>query len=58
MLIAFKWLHMDEMRSEWQVGDVSSLVAMEFLTMNPTLKRRLSVDGFADQKLVKPAPSF
>ena len=40
------------------MGDVSSLVAMEFLTMNPTLKRRLSVDGFPDQKLVKPAPSF
>ena len=37
------------MRSEWPVGSLSSLEAMEFLTMNPTPDRRLSVDGFPDQ---------
>ena len=39
------------------MGDVSSLEAVEFLTMNPTPKRRLSVDGFPDKNRVKPAPS-
>ena len=46
---------MDMMLSEWRVGDVSSLEAMEFLTLYPTPERRLSVDGFPDQKRVKPA---
>ena len=48
---------MDMMRSEWHVGDVSSLEAMEFLTMNPTPEGRISHDGFPDQKRVKPAPT-
>ena len=39
----------DMMRSEWPVGSLSSLEAMEFLTMSPTPERRLSVDGFPDQ---------
>ena len=43
------------MRSEWHVGDVSSLDAMEFLIMNPTPERRQSVNGFPDQRRVKPA---
>ena len=40
------------MPSELHVGDVSSLQAVEFLTMNPTPERRLSVDGFPGQKRV------
>ena len=36
--------------------DVSSLESMAFLTMNPTPERHSSVDGFSNQKRVKPAP--
>ena len=43
-------------RSCWHDGDDSSLEAMEFLTMNPTPERCLSVYGFPDQKRVKSAP--
>ena len=38
------------------MGDASSLEGMEFLTMSPTPERRLSVDGFLDHKMLKPAP--
>ena len=31
------------------MGSLSSLEAIEFLTMKPTPDRRLSVDGFPDQ---------
>ena len=48
---------MDMTRSLWHVGDVSGLEVMEFLTMNSTPERHLSVDGFPDQKRVKPAPA-
>ena len=37
------------MQSEWPVGSLSSLEAMEFLTVSPTSDRHLSVDGFPDQ---------
>ena len=40
------------------MGDVSSLEAVEFFTMNPTSERCQSVDGFPDQKRVKTAPGF
>ena len=43
-------------RSEWHDGDAYCLEAMKFLAMNPTPKRRLSVDGFPHHKNVKPAP--
>ena len=48
---------MDMMQPEWHVGDDSSLEAIDFLTVNPTPERRLSVDGFPDQKRVKSAPT-
>ena len=37
------------------MGDVSSLEAMEFIAINPTPERRLSVDGLPGQKNVTPA---
>ena len=40
---------MDMMWSEWPVGSLFSLEAMEFLTMSPTPDRHLLVDGFPDQ---------
>ena len=41
----------------WVTGDsVSSSKAMEFLTMEPTPKKRLSADGLPDQYKVYPAP--
>ena len=40
------------LRSEWPVSSLSSFEAMEFLTTSPTPDRRLSVDGFPDQKRV------
>ena len=45
------------MRSVWHMGDASRLETMEFLILNPTPEGRLSVDGFPDQKRVKPAPA-
>ena len=39
----------DMMQSEWPMGSLSSLEAMEFLTMSPTPNRRLLVDGFPNQ---------
>ena len=42
----------DMMRSERPMGSLSSLETKEFLTMIPTTDRRLSVDGFPDQKRV------
>ena len=45
----------DMMWSEWHVGDISSLEALEFLTMNSTPERHLSVDGFMDKKREKAA---
>ena len=44
------------MQSEWPVGDASTLKAMKLLTMIPTPKRWLSVDGFQEQMRVKPKP--
>ena len=44
---------MDMIRPDWPVGNASCLEAMEFLTMNPTLERRVSVDDFPYQKIVK-----
>ena len=40
---------MDMKPSEWPVGNVSSLEAMEFLIMKPTPERRLSADGLPDR---------
>ena len=40
---------MDIKPSEWPVGNVSSLEAMEFLIMKPTPERRLSADGLPNR---------
>ena len=37
------------------MGYIYSLEAMEILSMNPTPERRISVDGFQEEKRVKPA---
>ena len=57
MLITFQWHNHGYDSIRVGVVDASSLESIEFPTMNPTPERRLSADGFQDQKRVKPAPT-